>query len=643
MSDGQRITRVLLAWSKADLEAADDSEVIVCLTPTTSLLARKSHKGKAADPDKYLRRDWQGIFPTATDLLNSLHAEFSCSTVPAWMEGSINIVFFELFAQVLTWLSLFRNLGASFSEQEVVLMPPAAFLNPSLREHPYEDVAVHAFWVAARVVMRDGIRFRAHNGGEVPSSSRSFRAMAERAGARLAARFRFSEWGMMVSRSYRASERRRHLRRADVLLVTNQATDAAHGTPLAKALAVSLGEGFLWISSRSVSTALTPEEIALADGPCKGIRRLDVEELIPSDLTGYRAAKLVRLAAQWKLVERLSGREGNQLGRRDWEALLEHPMLEDLATKCQAWASILEAIQPRVIIGLSTLQDMALIRAWARRQGVPFVQFMHGAVPLLNHFYNSDGDYVGVFGPHWVTQIKAHAPNRTQKVEVCGAMQFGTKMRAASQFWAPPESKENGYVLFIANGDWLPFYPLPLALQARAVRELFTACRDIDRPLRMRTHPRLPRGQFWGPYAEELALQNPQAISVSTEPSTFKDISGADFLVAAGFDGATLEALMLEKIVLFYVPDDIRFKEGPFDFDKIGGLVKTEEELRSAFACLMKGSGFRDQLRAKQQAFLREYIVDENKDPWDGARCFVESIVKGLSQRKDFAAPRQAG
>src|SRR5262249_30894157 len=210
---------------------------------------------------------------------------------------------------------------------------------------------------------------------------------------------------------------------ADVVLVSEQYTDSFHAIPLAHRLATKLGERFLWVGMRPrASDQMTSEEVdLLASVNFKQPRFLDSSSSDFWPRVNRLTSFVEDAGSSWQVAGLLARQAELRLTRARWFELLMDSDLRGFASRYATWDRRLTELQPKVLVGLSTLQDMALIRAWARRNEVPFVGFMHGVFPWVDSAYHVDADYLGVFGTVSAEEVTQSSLPQPRRVTACGA------------------------------------------------------------------------------------------------------------------------------------------------------------------------------------------------------------------------------
>src|SRR5262249_16689520 len=221
-----RIQRVILAWSKVDLEGWRQGDAVVPLTPEAHVAAFRIPEAAVLDPKDYLGEP-AGVVESATQVLNTLHETLKSSPFP-WLEAYANIIFQIKLFQLIAWLELIRSLRTTFHPLTLEICPPELISDGAF----VYRVAQRGFEVAQEILRREGIRFTVPEAGSLWKPGLLRRSALGRAVATMASK-------ILRSTSPRVASMQQP---ADVVLVSQQYTDAFHAAPLALRLAKTLGD-----------------------------------------------------------------------------------------------------------------------------------------------------------------------------------------------------------------------------------------------------------------------------------------------------------------------------------------------------------------------------------------------------------------
>jgi hypothetical protein len=423
--------------------------------------------------------------------------------------------------------------------------------------------------------------------------------------------------------------------RVDVVLVSQQYTDAFHAVPLARRLAKAYGDRFLWVGPRPERmSGATEEEAALAAvGDLEKCRFIDSAALEGGLEMRSLPSKLLDIGSAVEVANVLSRQTELGVNRRQWLDLLVDPQFNGFGPRYAMWSRFLDELRPKVVVGLSTLQDMALVRAWTRRNNVPFVEFMHGVFPMGQCSYEIDADYLGVFGKINLQEIEQSRLPKPRRVTACGAMQFGDKMRQGMRDYENgAERSTGGTVLFLGGFSWLPFYPWSPWDMWRMMEDIHRASRRWGKFLRVRPHPRYPANVL-APYVDTLRVRHPETIGLSSEPSTRRDLLTAEFVMAPGFDGAVLDAFLAKRLVISYVPTGATASPEQKPFETIGNIAYGYDALDDVFSEIVQRSDRAYDRHQAQERYLKDYIEQSVQDSWGAAvKLVTEALGESASQ-----------
>lgn len=566
----------------------------------------------------------------ATRVVNDLHERLKTSEYP-WLEAYANVIFSIKIFQLLAWSRHLVALQERFYPLGMQIRRPQAFSGHGSWEDTFiYGLAQRSFALASESLESEGIRFTGAKPVIESRAQRLYRTFLGRSVGRFASKMMRSYRLKPPPSKHKLPERiTASARKADVILVSQQYTDASHAGQLAGHLANRFGERFLWIGIRPQPAAnLTREEMDLtAHLDFEQLRFVDSASLFsgPAKATTIRSL-LLDLGGAWHVANLIAEDNTLGIGRNQWFEFLMDPDLRGFATRYEVWDRTLAALNPKVVVGLSTLQDMALVRAWARRRTVPFVNFMHG-VSAMNSSYHVDADYLGVFGSILADQVKNSDLPQPRSVVACGAMQFADKLTSTRESFPNGNSSPCGNdVLFLGAFEWLPFCPWSPADMWRMLRDVHQVCKEFGKILRVRPHPRYPAA-FWAPYVHALNRQHPQTTVLSSESSISRDVGMADFVVALVFDGGALDAMMTGKIVIFYLPEGVEHTDGSRLLEEVGAVAHNIEELKALFAVLVNKSNQTMDLQLQQTRFLQQYIGTPEGDHWAGALNLIEDAL----------------
>jgi len=125
-----------------------------------------------------------------------------------------------------------------------------------------------------------------------------------------------------------------------------------------------------------------------------------------------------------------------------------------------------------------------------------------------------------------------------------------------------------------------------------------------------------------------LQRQHPGTIALSTEPSIQWDFNGAEFVVATGFDGAVLDALLDRRLVISYVPEGVEPGAENAPFETMGMMAYGYEALKEMFSTLLGDPARVGELWRAQASFLKDYIANLDRGPWDGAFDLINEALR---------------
>jgi hypothetical protein len=127
---------------------------------------------------------------------------------------------------------------------------------------------------------------------------------------------------------------------------------------------------------------------------------------------------------------------------------------------------------------------------------------------------------------------------------------------------------------------------------------------------------------------------------LSSEPSIKRDFESAEFVMASGFDGAVLDALLDSRLVISYVPEGVKPSIDNKPFETMGVMACGYEALKELFSAVVGNPGRVAELRRAQSRFLRDYIAGSEGGPWDGA---LDLIAEALQDANSAEAGQDHG
>jgi len=627
---------ILLAWSEQDVKAWKKGDRVIPLTAEAYISASKLGDANILDARDCIGQP-QAVDEKATELLNSLHETLKSSQFP-WLEAYANVIFEIKAFQLLTWLTLMRSLQQAVKPMQLEISPPQVFSDQSWSDDTFiYRLARESFGLARKVLEREGIGFTTIPPLPLLRPLRKRPGVQRAVGKGVAHALALGFSGLFGKNA--SIEGMPALQEGvDVVLSGQQYGDAFHCAPLAVRLVEKFGKRFLWISMRPQRNPnMTSEEKALvADLNLEQLRFVDSASFL-ARADKSRQSTLLDLGSAWQLARMLAPQKDFGVNRAEWFEFLMGPDFAGLAQRYRAWSRILKNVKPKVVIGLSALQDMALIRAWTRRNEVPFVCLMHGAFYAFKYSHDVDADYIGVFGKTLADQLKNSTLPQPRQVVSCGAMQFGDKAASAFQMGKAREKASNtDTVLFLGFFDFLPFCPWSPSETWRMLRDVHKVCCEWGKTLRVRPHPRYPASS-WSPFVEELQRLTPGSVILSTEPSLSRDIELSEFVVASAFDGAVLDTLLAKSFLISYLPDGVEHIDYSRLLETMGGLARGFDELRALFASILSDSKRLDALKRTQERFLRNYIEGLESDPWEGSLNLIQEALDRVNSEDSSA------
>ena len=550
-----------------------------------------------------------------------------------WMRSFIGMEFHTLSIHVLAWDRLLSRV-LERTQRPFELHPPAVFCgNGSLRTWGWDYRDRRAFWLCAEAMDRKGlVRVRG-----LPESRwrRRLRLYAGYAKSILAAVIGRVIVGApsLFQQAGRAMTKRHEARMPTLLLAGVQHGDAIHQAPFAERLYTKYGNGFSWLSFvRTQESGMTPDEVALltlcpnrprywidADSQPRFFWRNTFIETCARDFCALRIARV------------LASCFGTSLELCDWRRWFCQSQYSELVPGYKTWEKCLDGLSPRVVVGFSSLQGMAFIRAWCLARKVPFVLLPHGIVTRLLTHVAVDGDYVGVYGTTMKEQIARSGLAVSRRVEACGPMQFGEKSAHSAPADAGMPSAPEGRVALYLVGFGTPLFPVTPSMRFGEIESVHRACLQTGCRLVVREHPRGGKDEYKA-YVVELNRHVPDSVRVSTEAALSCDLSRARIVIASEYDGAFVDALMRDCLVVGYACMERR-DEAVRQFADLGTLARTPDELARILS-MTEGCGELREFSAKRQRYLTRLMGDRRGDAWSGA----ESVV-ALALREAHCTP----
>jgi hypothetical protein len=212
-------------------------------------------------------------------------------------------------------------------------------------------------------------------------------------------------------------------------------------------------------------------------------------------------------------------------------------------------------------------------------------------------------------------QVQASGMLEAQEVELCGSMQFGTMRSDHAKISDSSKIPGQSAFLLLGTFSFSQIFPSSVAQRFKEIEGIHRVCRSVKAKLVVREHPRGGGKDWLGPFVEELERRFPGTISLSSEPSLFKDCSSATAVVASKFDGAVLNALLSGEMVIAYVPEH-SYNPTLDILEKMGCLVRTEHQLKRVLQIVGENGKEAEEIRLREDEFLKQYIDDPKGDPW---------------------------
>ncbi len=636
--DDTQVQRVVLAWSAADVERhAERESIVIPLTSEGFIAARRGCSGKVIDTASIMgaTKDIAHVMLIQSQLVEEELVKLTKKE--PWISSILRSLEMVL-GHVLLWDKLIHSIWQMMDKVPFEIIPPLAFEQRSLlRDDDWKSFAARdSFWICVESLERRG-----HI--TLSFSERPRRPRYQKEFPRFLRRMISSVAGYLVNRMAgfllceRSKERSsQRWPKTDLLLVGLIAGDAVHQAPLAQRLSARFGDAFLWLSCSKEEilrrgVVITPEEGSYFDAMDKHAAHWIPSDEVPKVVWKHPLfCRLTDAYACWSVAGIFSKTVQSLLSRSDWFDYFNNGhvkyIFSDLRLQYERWRRFLDAASPRVVCAFSLLGDMAFIRHWARRKAVPFVLLPHGVFPSIRWQYHVDGDYLGVFGRIVAEQVQASGISKAREVALCGSMQFGIKSPDPAKTSDSPKTSGQRSLLYIVTFSFCQFFPSSVGQRFKEFEELHRACRSVDAELVVREHPR--GGRDWlRPFVEELETRFPGTIRLSKEPSLFKDFSSAGAVVASRFDGAVLNALLSEKIVVAYLSED-SWNSTLEILAKMGCLVRTQAELEHVLRIVLGNGKEASKIRHREQEFLEEYIEDPSGDPWARAQELIAKVLE---------------
>ncbi len=650
--------RVILAWSKEDVEREQAKKCIVVPLATGGYLASESSGRTVLDTEAVLGKAPE-LWNLVGSSLRKTLADLTNRDASPWMGGCPPEKLTYAIHLVIVWQSLLKGIEREMGTTPYEIVPPMAFHDPShLRDRSFDTLAMKIFWICFRSHGTIG-REPSIEPSKIRHAGKHLRKLPElcthATGCilnRLAPIFLYEEMKMDPTRprifrlleflmihactilSLRQSVFSSYPR-ITLLLAGTQYTDSFHQAPLAKRLYRRYGKAFLWLTlnirNLIESADVTPEEKSHIEAMNEQESPHLAWDTAPNVSWVHPAlARVSDTHVLGSIARILSEAVPSSLSRTEWVNVLRECGIAGLREKYERRSRLLSALSPRAIVGLSTLTDMAFIRSWARRNSVPFVLFPHGVFPVVSQQYHVDGDYLGVFGKIMADQVAASGLSRAREVARCGSMQFGSSV-PTSPFGdsGKPQAREHESFLYIPGHALLPFFPVSMNQRWREIRAIHAACMHVGRKLVVREHPRGGKKEL-APFIDELKRTHPGTIDMSRDPSLLGDISSAQAVIASIFDGATLNALLYRRIVVAYIEKG-QWNSSIHLFEKLGCFARNPEDLREILRAIVQGGDEAQDIYTRQQRFLDEYFEGLGDDPWKRADAFIEKVLQACS------------
>lgn len=544
-----------------------------------------------------------------------------------WLRSFIGMEFHTSVIHVLAWDRLL-GLLRSRTHGAFELHPPAAFcVDGSLRKWGWDYRTKRAFWLCVDAMERKGLI-------RVVTPCKACRYRSVRLYAGYAKAVVASLLGWLVLHKPVLFQRREvrsrsccEDRKTTVLLAGIQHGDAVHQAPFAERLYAKFGDGFAWLSFlRPAEAGMTPDEMALLTScPNRQHYWINADSQPRVAWINSFVFGCVRDYCAIRITRVLTSCFETSLSRSDWRRWYCQSECAELVSEYNTWAQCLDRLSPTVIVGFSTIQGMAFVRAWSKVRRVPFLLLPHGIVTRLFTHVVVDGDDVGVYGAGMAEQVARSGLSLPERIEVCGSLQFGAKRARLSSPMSIAEASSFPRSALYLVGFGTPLFPATPGMRFREIEGVHRACLQSGYRLVVREHPRGGKDEY-KPFVLELNRRVPNSVTISEEPALSNDLSRASVVVASEYDGAFVDALMSNSYVIGYASVERQQDEAVTQFSQLGSLARTPADLERLMR-LAEDKVYGQAMKDRRQEFLARLMGDDLSNPWSRAEMMVDRVV----------------
>lgn len=269
-------------------------------------------------------------------------------------------------------------------------------------------------------------------------------------------------------------------------------------------------------------------------------------------------------------------------------------------------AAILKQLRPRVIIASTLVGAMYHVREFARKNGVAYVQYPHGAMLDIYRKSQWDADAVVVHGEYEREVIETLYPSQKRKVVVGGTF-WQAQLEQFSWRWQHRTGSSKVQVCYLASGesnitaDVVEEYAEDLLGLARELT-------DTGARLVVRMHPRAPLAETLG---EAVAHCREHGVNVELsvgQESLMDQLQASRCVLVRKWSGAVVQALYYRIPVIQWVPRELSIAAEADHFSHFPLRAEKVEQVSALFKQCSDpdcAKAFQD----RQESLLERYMT----------------------------------
>jgi len=281
---------------------------------------------------------------------------------------------------------------------------------------------------------------------------------------------------------------------------------------------------------------------------------------------------------------------------------------------------LLSQRKPKQIVASQTMEQLSYLRAWSRKNGIPYLRFPHGVELHLDaeHFWNADR--VGALGTFARDRLEKLG-SVSGEVTLCGGMHLAQQGQYTARRMKEGRLTQTSTprrALFLMGGYWafsMPDAPDEIRMDLMSLSQ---ALKQHNIRLSVRCHPRHLDAESFRLIVTELASQGLDIDWSDARKSLTEDLLASGSAISSTWNGSALMCLYGDIPLVGWIPRPL-YAETEAALRNWPLTASTSAETVDLISRSIDDPGFRSQSLTRQCECLKSFIYNPWGDPYSEA------------------------